>query len=141
MSMRRLLFGLVVLLIAGAYVAGYWPEHQRRLEAQSALAERESRLAAAEARNRLADVLGLLLRLMDSVEARNFGEAVVQASAYFDRAGQEAPTLPEARGQLDDIRGSRDRVVAALALTDASILEELRRQELTLRQALGFPIP
>ena len=144
MTLRRALVGIVVLLVAGAYVAGYWPEHRRLVEAREQIATLETRLKDAEAHNRLAGILGHLLHLMDAVEARNFGEAAQQATAYFDRAATESLAVTEAepKAALDQVLRARDRVVASLALTDAAaVTEELRRHELALRRGLGFSVP
>jgi hypothetical protein len=144
MTLRRALFGIVILLIAGAYIAGYWPEHRRLAEAREQIAALETRVSAADAQNRLAGILGHLLQLEDAVERRNFGDAAQQASTYFDRMATEVLSVsdPDLKASLDQVLRSRDRVVAGLAVTDAtSVLEELRRHELVLRRGLGFPVP
>jgi histidinol dehydrogenase len=144
MTLRRALFAIVVLLVAGAYVAGYWPERRRLVEARDQIATLERRVNHAEAQNRLAAILGQLLQLMDAVEARNFGDAARQATTYFDGAATESLAVTEAapKAALDQVLGARDRVVASLALSDATaVLEELRRHEQALRRGLGFPVP
>jgi hypothetical protein len=144
MTLRRALLAMVVLLVAGAYIAGYWPEHRRLVEAREQIATLETRVNHAEAQNRLAGILGHLLQLMDAVETRNFGEAASQATTYFDGAATESLTVSEAapKAALDQVLRARDRVVASLALSDAAaVLEELRRHEQALRRGLGFPVP
>jgi hypothetical protein len=143
MTIRRALLGLVTLLVAAAYLAGYWPEHRRLVEVSEQVAVLQTQVGNLEARERLARILGHLLRLADAVEASNFGDAAQQATAYFDRAAEEALTViaPDQKGALDDILRSRDRVVAALALNDPTVLQELRRHEIALRRALGYAVP
>ena len=96
MTLRRALLGIVVLLVAGAYVAGYWPEHRRLVAAREQVAALETRINHAEAQNRLAAILGQLLQLVDAVESRNFGEAAQQATTYFDSAATESLAVTEA---------------------------------------------
>ena len=143
MTKGRALFVIVVVLVAGAFVGGYWPEHRRLVDARAQLETLKAQLGDAEAKVRLADILGQLLRLVDSIEARNFGEAATQATAYFDRVGAEAlaSASSDTKSGLESIARSRDKVVTALALNDFSVLEELRGHEVTLRRALGFSVP
>ncbi|MGE0705923.1 MAG: hypothetical protein AB7F99_03970 [Vicinamibacterales bacterium] len=136
-----LLIGIV--LIASAYMAGFWPERQRAREARDEVTLLQGRIAELEARGRLAEILGLLLRLSDSVVARNYGDASDQATAYFDRVSGEisASTQADVQTVLQSIHQSRDRVVAALARTEPMIIETLREQEHALRRALSYPVP
>ena len=94
-------------------------------DAQEQVAALEGRVADLEARVRLGEILGLLLRLSDSVVARNYGDASDQATAYFDRVSTEASTTAQAevRTVLEGVHQSRDRVVAALARSEPAILE------------------
>lgn len=136
-----LLVGIV--LIAGAYMAGYWPERQRLQEAEVQVAAIEARAAEAERQVRLAELLGLLLRLSDAVEALNYGDASAQATRYFDRVATEIPLAgqPDVQTALQDIHQTRDRVIAALARAEAPVVGTLRQQEHALRRALGYPVP
>ena len=72
--MRKVLVVLVVLLIAGAFVAGYWPQRERLIEAQAEtvearrqLAEARTELDEAEAKARLGRLFGQFLALEDAV--------------------------------------------------------------------------
>lgn len=142
MSMKRALFVVVVVLLAVAYVAGYWPEHRRLVDASAQAAALETRLSAAEARVRLGEVLGRLLRLSDAVDARNFGEAAEMSSGYFDLVRQEALRTSDAqiRQMLEQLLQGRDAITAALARTDPSASATLREQALKVRAALGYPV-
>lgn len=136
-----LLIGIVLLV--SAYMAGYWPERQRAQNARDEVATLETRVTELEARVRMGELLGLLLRLSDAVVARNYGEASDQATVYFDRVATERDNAPQSEAQavLASIHQSRDRVVAALARSEPMILETLREQEHALRRALGYPVP
>jgi hypothetical protein len=143
MTKRRVVFLIGIVLVAGAYMAGFWPERQRAQQARADLSTLEARVAELESRVRLGEIFGLLLRLTDAVAARNYGEASEQATVYFDRvAGETAvATTPEVQTVLQDIHQSRDRVVAALARTEPIVFETLREQEYALRRALNYPVP
>jgi hypothetical protein len=140
MNMTRALFIGGAALVALAYVAGYWPQHRRLIQAEAQNQTLSTQLDSARARVRLAEVLGLALRLSDAIAVRNFGEAATLSSAYFDRVREEARIqTPDARRTLDRILQSRDHVTAALARTDPSAGAALSEQHLALRQALGYP--
>ncbi len=140
--MKRALFAVVVVLIAAAYLAGFWPQHQRLTEADNEVQALQQKLAAAEARLRVGDLLGQLLRLSDAVMAHNYGQATTLSSDYFDRVREEVPRAgrPEVTQALQRILQTRDQVTSALARTDPSVASTLRDQELTLRQSLGYPV-
>jgi hypothetical protein len=143
MTLRRAVFILVLILIAGAYAAGYWPEHRLRMEAAGQVETLRAQLAGAESRLRLGVVLGRLLRVSDAVAARNYGDAADASSIYFDRVREDAAAVEgaDARLVLARILTSRDAVTSALARTDASVSVILREQEVDLRRALGYPVP
>ncbi len=140
--MKRALFIVVVVLIAGAYVGGYWPEHRRLGEAEAQVRTLQARLNTAADRIRLGEILGRLLRVSDTVAARNYGEAAALSSAYFDRVREETSRAeqPDVKHALENILESRDEITTALARTEPSVSLVLREQELELRKALGYPV-
>ncbi len=133
---------LGLVLLAAAYVAGFWPEHRRRTGLEERLAATERQLDAARAQVRLGDVLGQLLRLSDAVAQRNYGQAAMLSSVYFDHVREEASRAasPTVREALEQILRSRDQVTAALARSDPSIASTLHDQAIALRSALGYPV-
>jgi hypothetical protein len=148
--MKKLVAAVVVLLVAGAFLAGYWPQRQRleqsRAEAaelQRQLAEARSELAASEARARLGRVFGQYLALEEAVATGNYGEAQALSSAFFDRVREEAgrTTDASARTALDAVLMRRDAVTAGLARGEAAVREVLAPVERELRRALGYPVP
>ncbi len=140
--MKRTLTIAALIVIALAYVAGFWPERQRRIEAQTELQAMQARLVAAEARLRLGEVLGQLLRLSDAIDVRNFGEATALSSAFFDSVRSEAARADRAETQsaLQDILTRRDQVTTEIAGTDPSLSVTLKQFEQSLRQALAYPV-
>ena len=148
--MRKVVVVLVVLLIAGAFVAGYWPQHQGLVRAQAEaaearrqLAETRSELAAAEAKARLGRLFGQYLALDDAVASGNYGEAQALSSPFFDAVREEVTKGPDpaARTALDAILMRRDTVTAGIARGEASVREVLVPIERELRRALGYPVP
>lgn len=132
----------VLVVVALAYFAGYWPQHQQMTDAQAQLQEAQNRLAAAEGRIRLGEVLGQLLRLSDAVAAKNYGEAATLSSSFFDSVRIEVSRAdrPDAIATLQAILQSRDQVTTAIAGTDPSLSTVLKEQERSLRLALGYPV-
>jgi hypothetical protein len=147
--MKRLIAVLVVLLVAGAFVAGYWPQREGRLraeqeaaEARRQLAESRAELARAEARDRRGRLFGRLLALQDAVASGNFGEGQALSTPFFDGVRDEAARESDAavRTSLDAILIRRDTVTAGLARGEASVGEVLVPIERELRRALGYPL-
>ena len=143
MTKTRALLLVGIVMIASAYIGGFWPQRQRAREAEARAVELGTQVSALEARVRLAELLGLALRLSDSVVARNYGDASNQATAYFDRVAAEMASESQAASQavLQGIHQTRDRVIASLARTEPAVLDTLREQEHALRRALGYPVP
>ncbi len=142
MTWTRVVIAGAVVAIAAAYFAGFWPERQRVNDAEARVQALEGRAEAAEANVRLAQILGQLLRVQDALEARNFGDAALQASLYFDRVGEEIPRAVEPVAQtLTGIQRTRDLVTAALARTEPGVADVLKEQQVALRRALGYSLP
>jgi hypothetical protein len=147
---RKVLAALVVLLVAGAFVAGYWPQRERLVEAEAEaaelrrqLSEARAELAAAEAKARLGRIFGQYLALHDAVASGNFGQAQALSSPFFDAVREEAARglEPAARTALDAVLMRRDTVTAGIARGEGSVREALVPIERELRRALGYPVP
>jgi type II secretory pathway component PulM len=136
------LAGGAILLLVIAYVAGFWPQHSQLTEAQSRIATLETRVTDAEARIRLGEVLGKLLRLRESLLSQNFGQAAGLSSSFFDSVRDEGTrtTRPEVKQLLETLQKSRDVVTTSIARADGSALAIVNAQEVTLRQALGYSV-
>ncbi|MEO7192076.1 MAG: hypothetical protein ABI051_13570 [Vicinamibacterales bacterium] len=140
--MKRARAIVVLVVVALAYVAGFWPAHRQLVEVQNQAEAVQSRLVAAEARIRFGEVLGQLLRLSDAVNAKNYGEAATLSSSFFDSVRAEAAHVdrPEAKAALQEILAKRDQVTTAIASTDGSLSVTLKEFEQSLRGALGYPV-
>jgi hypothetical protein len=147
---KKVLAVIVVFLVAGAFLAGYWPQQQRLVQARTEadelrrqLSGTRSELAASEARARLGRVFGQFLALHDAVAVGNFGEARTLSSSFFDLVREEASKTTDAtaRTALDAILLRRDTVTAGLARGEGSVQEVLVPIERELRRALGYHVP
>jgi hypothetical protein len=143
MTKTRAAIAAAVVLLAVAFLVGFWPQRQGRVAAERELADVRTRLAAAEDRVRAAAVLGQLLAVRDAVAAQNYGEARQLSSAFFDVARAESPrtSLPGMSALLENVLRQRDGVISALALGDPAVAGPLRQMEVDLRGALGFAVP
>lgn len=148
--MRKLLAVLFVLLVAAAFVAGYWPQQERVAKVQAELAElrgllseTRARLAEVEAQARLGRLFGQLLAVQDAVASGNFGDAQNFSSVLFDQVREEAgkTDATAVRSALEAILMRRDSVTAALARGEGSVSKVLAPIERELRRALGYPVP
>ena len=137
--MTRALLILAVLVAGAAYVLGSWPQRQARLAAERELQETRTRLTHAEARIRLYALQSRLLALLGSVEARNYGDAQGQSTAFFDAVRREADDAEQAgaRAPLEQIHADRDRKLAEARARRAAI----RRDATTNRRATTTSSP
>lgn len=143
MRAKGVMVGIVTLVVGLAYVAGYWPEHRRRVALEVDAESLRERLADAKARVRVGRLLGEALNIREAVGSLNYGNAQQLSSTFFDAVRAEASITPVAafKTALEAVLQARDRVTTALARGDQAALEPLRRSELQLREVLGYPIP
>lgn len=134
---------LVVVLIAAAYVAGFWPQRERIGVLQAENVTLRQRVEAAETRVRAGGLLGELLALKEVVQEMNYGQARGMSSPFFDHVRGEAGRTTDSglKQALMSIDALRDPVTIALTQGDAAALGHLRESERMLRQALGYPAP
>jgi hypothetical protein len=139
--MKKLLVLLVVVLIAAAYLAGFWPERQRRLALEGEVQILDRRVQEAESRVRMGTLLGELQGLMETVGQKNYGQAQPLSSSFFDHARAESGRTPQPafKDALEGVLAMRDPVTAALAQGDPAVIEHLRKGERRLKDALGYP--
>ena len=152
--MKRFLTSAVLVIIAAAYLVGYWPEYQRRLAVENEVSALRFQISEAEGRVRTARLLGELLNVIDAVASMNYGQAQTLLSTFFDKVRAEATRSPVAELQvaLEAVLRNRDVVTSALARGDqgvpetlrkmqAQLREALRKMQAQLREALGYPVP
>jgi hypothetical protein len=134
---------LVVVLLAAAYVAGFWPQRERVSTLQAENATLQQRVDAAEGRVRAGVLLGELLTFKEVVQDMNYGQARGLSSPFFEHTAAEAARSTDAgiKQVLNSILAQRDPMTVALTQGDASALGHLREAERRLRLALGYPAP
>lgn len=139
--MKKYLALLVIVLIVAAYLAGYWPERQRRLAAEGQAKALQAQLDDAQARVRLGGLLARLLTVMDAVGEKNYGQAQALSSAFFDQVREESARAPQAglKDALEVVLKRRDAVTAGLTQADPAVFAALRQCQTELRNALGYP--
>jgi len=130
---------LIAVVIGLVYFAGYWPQRQAGVASEKVLDLTRVSLEQAEARNRLYGLQSRLIDLLATVEARNFGAAQEQASAFFDavRAEAERPDQSQVRAALARIGTGRDALTVALTQNDPAALSLAHDAMTQLRVALG----
>lgn len=140
--MKRFLAAAVIVVGAAAYVAGYWPEQQRRMALETEVAALRAQVADLEARVRGGRLLGQLLNVTEAVAALNYGQAQALSSTFFEDVRTEEARAPgaEMRSALEGVHQRRDAVTSALARGDASVMDTLRTVQLQLRELLGYPV-
>ncbi len=130
-----------VLAIVVAYLAGYLPQRGQRVAAEQRAEQLDGRLATAEARVRMAEVLGRSLAVKEAAMRNDFGRAGELASPFFDGVRAEVAATPDdaLRAGLNDVLARRDAVTSALARADPASAGTLHQIEIRLRDALGYP--
>lgn len=133
---------VVVLLVLAAFVAGYWPQHQRGVSLQTDNDAMRERIEILENRARLSVIHTRALDAIDAVAAMNYGEAQQLSSSLFDeiRAELSRTTAPPYREALQGGLNRRDTITSALATGDAAALEPLRELEKQIREVLSAPV-
>lgn len=143
MRVKLVMAGVVIAAVAAAYVAGLWPERERRLESEARAEQFQARLVAAEARLRAGQLLGRVLTVKELTARQDYGVALERSSALFDAIRQEAGQASDARLRetLTAVLGRRDAITAALAKADPATVGVLQEVELQLRGALDYEMP
>jgi hypothetical protein len=123
---------IMVLTVAGAYLLGWWPEHQRRLDLAQQVETMHTRIAASDTNVRLCALQDRLLAVLDLIEAQNFGAAQSAASEFFDAVRAETRHADH-DPVLDDMLAQRDAITIALTHSDPAGLSALRAMRAPLR--------
>jgi len=136
--MKKFLWITILILLAVAYIGGYWPEHQKLRAAQQAAAEAQQGMASAQAIARLCKLENDLLALIGQTENQNYGEARDLSRVFFDNLRQEIDRNPNAsyKQDLETMLATRDAVTAGLARADATTAAALRQNLAQMQQLL-----
>lgn len=143
MSWKRIATVAAVVLIGGAFLAGYLPERRLRTAAEREAVTLRERLASAEARVRMGQLLGETLALREVVMRQNYGQAQDLSSSFFNSIRVEATATPlnEFRDVLNDVLSRRDSITSSLTKAEPGVVERLHDIEVRMRGALGYSLP
>jgi hypothetical protein len=134
--MKRVIFGIVVLLIVGAYLAGYLPQNTRLRDAESKLAQVSSQLDTAQQSVRLFRLQDQAFLLVQETANQNYGNAMTLSTKFFDGVRDEISRAkqPALKSSLESILAQRDAVTTALAKGDSAANGMLQKTVATLQQ-------
>jgi type II secretory pathway pseudopilin PulG len=134
--MKKVVLILAVVLLAAAYLGGYWPQRQKLQQAQQASAQASQQLTTAQAAVHICRLENDLVALVDQTQNQNYGEAQKTSSHFFDDVRSELDHAPNAsyRPVLETIFARRDAVTAGLTRADAAIIGPLRQSLNEIRQ-------
>ena len=137
--MRR--YGLLaVLIILGlAFLGGYWPQHNRLVQAQNENAELKQQLSKAKSTISLCQLQSQLVSLVRETASKNFADAAGLSTRFFDSLRQAADHTPASnlKSSLEAALNQRDAVTAALARGDPKSHDMLVQMLDDLSQSLA----
>jgi hypothetical protein len=136
--MNRFVIILGVVLIAAAYIGGYWPEHRRLEAAQQSETRATQSLAGVQTVGRICVLENDAMALIDQTTNQNYGNARNLSNNFFDAVRRQADLEPNSpyKGDLENILGQRDAVTAGLARADASTVTTLKQILAQLQQIM-----
>jgi len=136
MPMKKVGLVVAVLLLAGAYVGGYWPQRQKLQEAEKNRAQASQQLASAQTVVHITRLENDLVALVDQTQNQNYGEAQKLSSRFFNDLRAELDRSPNAsyRQTLETIFAHRDAVTSGLTRADAATIGPLRQSLNEIRQ-------
>lgn len=137
--MIKKLLILFLVLLAAAYVAGYWPQHQQLHAAQQNAAQAQQQLATTQEVARICKLENELLALLGQAENQNYGDARNLSNAFFEDLRKEADRDPNApyKADLENILGQRDAITAGLTKADPSTTNSLKQALTQMEQLVG----
>ncbi|HVB35150.1 MAG TPA: hypothetical protein VNJ52_12370 [Patescibacteria group bacterium] len=133
--MKRVGIIVGIVLIAVAYIVGFWPQHQQAQQARRQLTVVTTQLDQAQGKLRLATLQNRLLALIGKTSAKDYGQASAISTQFFNAVRQEEMRRSDEPGvkmALDSILKQRDTVTSDLAKGDASALDVLNGLEGTM---------
>lgn len=118
--MKRFGYLAFVIVIALAFMAGYWPQHKKLLQTQGELIDTSASLSKAAAEVRLCHLQSQLVSLLQETENKNYADASVLSTKFFDGVRQEVGNAPSSsvKSSLESMLNQRDAITASLAKAD-----------------------
>jgi hypothetical protein len=133
-----LMAGIVAVL---AFVAGYWPQHQKYLGALEELHASDQKMLAVQASQRIFYMENLMLQVLDLTAHQELKEAHKLASQFFleVRANMARPDMAQYSNQLKAIAEKSDAIEAAIDKQDTASRDLLRDVMQELAQIAAPP--
>jgi hypothetical protein len=117
-----------LVVVGGAFLAGWYPQHQETSRLAQALAQAQDTSASQQMKLKEAGVKDLGAMLYLEVSRQNYAEASSIATRFFDGvrdlSTQTQDTAMQAR--LNDILAKRDMITAGLARATPSVAADLQ---------------
>ncbi|MCL4523760.1 MAG: hypothetical protein M1453_03450 [Acidobacteria bacterium] len=130
-----------IIIVAVAFVAGYWPQRQKYLNAVEDLRVADRQVTEAMAHQRIYLLENLMLQVLDHTAHKESEEAHTLARQFFVvlRADMARPDMAKFRPALQQILDRADIVEKALDKEDALSRDVLREVMKQLAQLVAPP--
>lgn len=128
MKRRSMNIAGILIVAALSFVAGYWPEHQRYLDAVGDLRHADKQVNEAMGRQRVYHLENMLLQALDRAAHKEYDAAQALTTEFFleVRANMARPDMAQFNPQLKEILEKSDSITAALDKEDQAARDLLR---------------
>lgn len=111
-----------------AFAAGYWPQHQKYLNALEDLRAADKQMMDTMASQRIYYLENIMLQVLDSTAHEEYKEAQSLAAQFFVeiRANMARPDMAKYNAPLKEILDKSDIIVGALEKQDPASRDVLR---------------
>ena len=130
-----------VVIAALAFVAGYWPQHQKYLNAIGDLRTADIQLIEVRAHERIYHLENMMLQVLDHTAHKEYKEAQNLTTRFFIevRADIARPDMSKFRSELQQIIDMSDIIESALQKEDPASRDVLRGVMQQLTRMVGPP--
>ncbi len=141
MTQKRTTIIAILLIGAAAFLAGYWPEHQKYLDTMGDLRLTDKQLTAAKGRERIYHLENMLLQALDHTARNEYKDAQALATEFFAeaRADMGRPDMTKFTPDLKEILEKSEPINEALRREDPSSRDLLRDVMQQLARVAGPP--
>lgn len=119
--------GFIVIAVL-AFAAGYWPQHQKYLNAVEDLHSSDKQMKESMASLRIYYLENMMLQVLDRTAHKEYKEARSLTTQFFVevRADMARPDMTKYSAELKDILDKRDAIENALEKEDSASRDLLR---------------
>lgn len=136
--MRKALIIGGVIVVIGAFLAGFWPQWSQKRAAERALAAARATLEENQRRLSVCGLRNRLLTIVMAAQARNFGIAAEQAQRLTtDLDALAATAEPSQRAAFENARPKAKNMADIAQRLDPQVPEDLSRAATELAAMLG----